>query len=99
MRLIDANELKKSFIGNRYGIKAIDYQINNTPTIEAIPIEWIKNWVANIKNHPRYKNEYIEDLEEISKIVYRHGEVVLPIPCVSDMLKDWEKENGQETTN
>ena len=59
---------------------------------KVISIEWIKQWVANIKNNPRYKNEYIEDLGEISKIVYRHGKVVLPIPCVSDMLKDWENE-------
>lgn len=41
MRLIDADEVKKAFIGNRYGTKAIEYVIDNAPTVEAIPIEWI----------------------------------------------------------
>ena len=27
MRLIDANDLKKNFIGKKYGVKAIEYQI------------------------------------------------------------------------
>lgn len=97
MRLIDADNLKIHLLYDdswdleypTYGV--FDYEIQEEPTVNAIPIEWIKNWVANIKNNPRYKNEYIEDLGEISKIVYRHGMVVLPIPCVSDMLKDWEE--------
>lgn len=41
-RLIDADELKRAFIGNRYGTKAIEYVIDNTPTVKAIPIEWIE---------------------------------------------------------
>lgn len=45
MRLIDADKLKKAFVGNRYGTKAIEYVINDMPTVEAIPIEWIKEFV------------------------------------------------------
>lgn len=41
-RLIDADELKKAFIGNRYGTKAIENIIDDAPTVMAIPIEWIK---------------------------------------------------------
>ena len=44
MKLIDADELKKRFIGNRYGVKAIYYQIDNTPTANAITIEWLKRY-------------------------------------------------------
>ena len=43
-RIIDADELKRAFIGNRYGTKAIEYVIDNVPTVEAIPIEWIRKY-------------------------------------------------------
>lgn len=42
MRPIDADEVKKAFIGNRYGTKAIEYVIDNAPTVKAIPIEQIE---------------------------------------------------------
>lgn len=45
MRLIDADELKRAFIGNRYGTKAIEYVIDDAPTVEAIPIEFIKQLI------------------------------------------------------
>ena len=38
MRLIDAEELKKTFVGNRYGTKAIEYYIDNAPTVDAEPV-------------------------------------------------------------
>ena len=38
MRLIDADALKKSFIGNRYGTKAINYVIDTTPTVDAVEV-------------------------------------------------------------
>ena len=44
MRLIDADEVKKAFIGNRYGTKVIEYVIDNTPTVEAITVEWVEEW-------------------------------------------------------
>lgn len=39
MRLIDADEVKKAFIGNRYGTKAIEYVIDDAPTVKAIPLD------------------------------------------------------------
>ena len=83
MRLIDANELKKSFIGNRYGIKAIDYQIDNAPTVKAIPIEWIKKYLE-----PFY--EHYNALSPESQEVCGAGWV---IDALETMMRDWEKEN------
>ena len=42
-RLIDADKLKADFIGKRYGTQAIEYVIDQQPTVEAIPIDWILN--------------------------------------------------------
>lgn len=42
MRLIDADKVKRAFIGNRYGTKAIEYVIDDAPTVKAIPIDWIE---------------------------------------------------------
>ena len=47
MRLIDADKVKEAFIGNRYGTKAIEYVIDDAPTVKAIPIEWIKNYASH----------------------------------------------------
>lgn len=45
MRLIDADRLKADFIGKRYGVQAIEYMIDQQPTVvEAEPIrhgEWL----------------------------------------------------------
>ena len=38
MRLIDADELKKTFVGNKYGTQAIEYYIDNAPTVDAEPV-------------------------------------------------------------
>lgn len=43
-RLIDADSLKLAFIGKRYGTQAIEYVIDQQPTVEAEPIrrgQWI----------------------------------------------------------
>ena len=61
--------------------------INNS-----IPIEWIERWLNNIANDERYKNEYVELTEEVKRIVYRQT-LIIKIPCISDMLEDWKKEN------
>ena len=80
MRLIDADKLKRAFIGNRYGTKAIEYVIDDAPTVKAIPIEWVK----------KYANKLIE-LENHNYFAYRGlgdtGESIL------NMLEVWEKEN------
>ena len=44
MRLIDADKVKRAFIGNRYGTKAIEYVIDEAPTVKAITVEWIEEW-------------------------------------------------------
>lgn len=46
MRPIDADAFKESLIGNRYGVKAIDYAIDQAPTLDVRPVvhgHW-KNW-------------------------------------------------------
>ena len=67
MRLIDADKLKKAFIGNRYGTKAIEYRIEQAETVEAIPIEWIKKWNQKNENFLLYMGlarKLIEDWEK-----------------------------------
>lgn len=44
MRLIDADKVKRAFIGNRYGTKAIEYVIDDAPTVKAITVEWINKY-------------------------------------------------------
>ena len=66
MRIVDADEVKKAFIGNRYGTKAIEYVIDNIPTVEAEPVRhgnWVRNdngtyscsecysWIPNEQHH------------------------------------------------
>lgn len=95
MRLIDADELianlkpeESVWIG-----LVLAEQVVNAPTVEAIPIEWIKKWLNNIANNERYKNDYVELTEEVKRIVYRQEMMIIKIPCISDMLEDWKKEN------
>lgn len=58
MRLIDADEVKRSFIGNRYGTKAIEYVIDNEPTVKAIPIEWIEQFMNRFRVGMVISDEY-----------------------------------------
>ena len=37
-RLIDADKLKADFIGKRYGTQAIEYVIDQQPTVDAEPV-------------------------------------------------------------
>lgn len=37
-RLIDADELKKAFVGYKYGTRAIEYYIDNAPTVDAVEV-------------------------------------------------------------
>jgi len=60
---------------------------------EAIPIKWINEWIDSIKDKDRYKNKYVEIPSEVKIVVYRDNQVI-PIPCVSDMIEDWRKENA-----
>lgn len=49
-RLIDADKVKRAFIGNRYGTKAIEYVIDDAPTVKAIPVEWMINKLIKADN-------------------------------------------------
>lgn len=88
-RLIDANDVLKLIPSEEFNSK---FAVMSSPTVEAIPVEWIKKWLNNIANNERYKNEYVELTEEVKRIIYRQA-VIIRIPCVSDMLEDWRKEN------
>ena len=84
MRLIDADEVKKAFIGNRYGTKAIEYVIDNTPTVEAIPKEWIKNYA---------RHKASKGFTEIDCYWQSWEDDVL------EMVADWEKENEHKESD
>ena len=60
--------------------------------VKAIPVEWIKKWLENIKNDKRYKSEYVELTQDVKRVEYK-GTIIIRLPCISDMLDDWEKEN------
>ena len=47
MRLIDADELKKQFVGYKYGTNAIFFWINKAPTVKALPIVWIDTYCTD----------------------------------------------------
>ena len=80
MKLIDADKLKEELKINGLGYQY--YMLNNAPTVEAIPISWIKKWAK--KNgldcydydYPTEKNDWWYAIEK--------------------MLKDWEKENDSK---
>lgn len=78
-RLIDADELKRAFIGNRYGTKAIEYVIDEAPTVKAIPIEWIEAF-----SKQQDKKQYKDFLEFMLNYWNMHGMHALEL---------WEKEN------
>ena len=53
--------------------------IYNAPTINAIPISWIKEWIAEIKDHPMYTEK----------------ERMLVMGELEDMLCGWEYEQEE----
>lgn len=90
MRLIDADTFVKSIENENSGMSisgtveklARTIQVNMQPTVNAVPVEWIKKWAK--KNgldcydydYPTEKNEWWYAIEK--------------------MLEDWEKENGKD---
>lgn len=62
-RLIDADKVKRAFIGNRYGTKAIEYVIDDAPTVKAIPILKLQRWL-NKQDMP-YKDYVIGVVEHL----------------------------------
>lgn len=77
MRLIDADKLPISFDGHTVSVWKND--IDNAPTVEAIPVEWIKNYRDFMRN--KEKGEWL-------------GQFELNVAYGLDiMLGIWEKEN------
>ena len=74
VRMIDADALHINIIGGRMNGKiefanAVKAMINDAPTVDAIPVVWIKEWVEEIKDHPAYtekeKTLCIEEFEDM----------------------------------
>lgn len=57
-------------------------QIVNAPTVEAIPIEWIRNYIAKQKKALRLHDDF-NDLDVIWEFI-----------GIETLLEDWEAENG-----
>ena len=97
MRLIDADKLETDTIyathlnhvecGYHYSYS--EGIINEAPTVNAIPIEWIKNYIENqYKEGHNYTKFIIEEMAGYGNNFYydkaRH---------IKEMLMEWEKEN------
>ena len=72
------NESKK-YAGFEFCFKPVYDRITDCVEVEAIPIEWIKNWC--VKNYPTYPRIITEQLLKKTE-TWR-------------MIEDWEKENGR----
>lgn len=57
MRLIDADKLKQEFEVNGLGYQY--YMLNNAPTVDAIPIEWIKEWLITFNGLSDVKGSFV----------------------------------------
>lgn len=103
MKLIDADKLyEKRFtvLDNietvpvyRSVIKA--YDVRNEPTIEAIPVEWIKKYIED-HTYEMVNPKYVDDTYNYVKFTEEPLDyclTVMPIQ-VKAMLADWERENG-----
>ena len=64
MILIDADKLKEELKANGLGYQY--YMLDNAPTVDAIPIEWIKKWLETSIPHYDYdRMTYIADVYEM----------------------------------
>ena len=90
-RLIDANKLKVDYIVGSTSTNTECYryisknQIDSAETIEAIPIEWVENFIKQLSD--------IVDGYDKASLSYLLSNVKLD--TLKDMLKDWEKEDGK----
>ena len=53
------------------------------PYKDAIPIEWINSYTTGLI----FSDEYIDNTDSIDYY----------IDCIKEMVRDWEKENGEKT--
>ena len=91
MRLIDADKIDY-IMEDEEKPNSLDYvrrsHIAEEPTVKAIPIEWIEKWVDK-KTGTRIGDE-IGYLEEDKKLL---------IGFIYWLVRDWEKENEQKTSD
>lgn len=98
MRLIDADELKKEIIA-LWDLNVIDdpakniliYYIETEETVNAIHIEWIKEYLVKLHKEGKEERDYVINelggYGPVYKYIYETG--------IEKMIKDWEKENEQ----
>lgn len=97
MRLIDADKLEANMYHEAFETdtdmqkwdsgcwiryKMFENQIEKLPTVEAIPIEWLKKWAENGGDEP------VDDFTDVD--AYCDGYQKNVIEC---LLRAWEKEN------
>lgn len=92
MRLIDADEI--NYVGNHVGDEYEDRfhdaqwvyrdSIDRTPTIEAIPVEWLEKWLDGFLGVKL--EEEITDLDPFKKNVYQG---------IFLMYNDWRRDDGK----
>lgn len=74
MRLVDADELERVFIGKHYGVNAIKYFIKMQPTIDAIPVKhghWKKAYADHEAFGERPFYRYCSECCEVTVFPYK----------------------------
>ena len=61
MRLIDADKLKAKAFGGRKGLINTS-DLDNAPTVEAIPIEWLETWKKANDFHSRSSSQIVNKI-------------------------------------
>ena len=90
MRLIDADKLKHHFYVLRY---VHSYDIDNAPTVKAIPIEQLLNILPQYDDYIHTKTyPYNETMEDIYSKGYEEGWNAC-LKHIKEELDYWEKEN------
>lgn len=77
MRLIDKDVLIRALKRKRYSKQSLDL-IESQPVVDAIPVDWINNWLDQF-------------MQEINGRTYYMGD---GYDSAGDLLEAWEKENG-----
>lgn len=87
MKLIDANKLRKDFLdlpncyngySDTYDKSLIIEVVDEQPTIEAIPIEWLKKYIDKLNSE--LSHDEIDDPSDIWAVV-----------TLETLLEDWEE--------
>ena len=106
MRIIDGDVLFKNLEWldeyDSYVFHNVKINIDETPTVDAIPIEWLKNKISQYETETlnlRDRSYYKTNLGE----VYTHSLTTSEVECLNDLrrkssyystiLEEWESEN------